>query len=77
MVSPNFFFIKIVSAVFEIFQKKKKQKKTKTLFSFMITILEHTLYGKVKIYSRNSMELDKIKNIEFFFQLASRFVNLF
>ena len=41
------FFIKIVSAVFEIFGKKRSKKK-KTLFPRTITILDHTLYGKVK-----------------------------
>ena len=39
------FLIKIVSAVFEIFQKKRRKK---TLFSCPITILDLTLYGKVK-----------------------------
>ena len=46
MVSP-IFLIKIVSAVFEIF-RKKRIKKTTTLFSCTITILDHTMYGKVK-----------------------------
>ena len=42
----SIFLIKIVSAVFEIFRKKEGKK---TLFSCTITILDHTLYGKVKI----------------------------
>ena len=44
MVLPNV-LIKIVSAVFEVFRKKEAKK---PLFSFTITILDHTLYGKVK-----------------------------
>ena len=39
------FLIKIVSAVFEIFRKKEAKN---PLFSCTITILDHTLYGKVK-----------------------------
>ena len=44
MVSQNF-FIKIVSAVFEIFRKKDEKKR---LFSCTFTILDHNLYGKLK-----------------------------
>ena len=43
---PNF-LIKIVSAVFEIYQKKDAKKTP--LFSCTITILDHTLYGTVKM----------------------------
>ena len=41
----HMFFIKIVSAVFEIFRIKEGKKH---FFSCTITILDHILYGKVK-----------------------------
>ena len=40
------FVIKIVSAILQIFRKNEAKKKA--IFSFTITILDHTLYGKVK-----------------------------
>ena len=45
---PPIFVIKIVSAVFEKFRKKEGKQ---TPFSCTITIFDHTMYGKVKIYS--------------------------
>ena len=44
MVTPNFFNQNSFNHFLRYFEKKMQKK---DLFSFMITILDHTLYGKV------------------------------
>ena len=68
-----FFFIKIVPAVFEIFMKNKGNKTT--LFSYSIPILDHTVYGKVKIWNpiRNefSIKTTYVINLAKYIQYSS------
>ena len=61
------FLIKIVSAVFEIFRKKETKK---PFFSCTITILDHTLYRKVKIVA-----LKKNDKIEIALNLQDKLYN--
>ena len=83
MVSPNFFFfIKIVSAVFVIFRQKEAKK---PLISCTITILDHTLYGKLKRISLSEcdsnidMIIDYTEHVEMKYRLIglSKKINCF
>ena len=61
-LSPIFLF-KIVSAVFKVFRKKEGKN---PLFSCTITILDHTLYGKVKSYLKQELRAKReyiLKNV--------------
>ena len=74
MVSLNFFFLLIlVSAVFEIFRKQKKQ-----LFICTITLFDHTLYGKAKKTKYSAVDFlgEYLLDLETLQPLGRQFVSL-